>query len=324
MAQSRPELELVLELQDVVQGHPPRTGSWRDNKSGLAADLTSGKSGNWKPLGCAVALYQVGQGEIESPEARRLIREWIDYYAASGDAFMGDEFGSRIYGPWHLMSNLAVAAWTEKTFPHDTSALDWLAAWWHLCKDLRTPDGQVLMIGQRSGGHPTVPGWFEYLLARASGNGLARAEAWGAAAGLGIKKSWMFQVLEVLQETLSRSYRRAMSAPAPPIGLRRPLTIIRTDTGMATYLGNDPARGLAWSNDNANTTPVVGATWQGGTAKYLPDNGGPRVRERFDHCTVVERGGNLVYDSDISGHQELPIPGREIERTVRYLKPLAA
>jgi hypothetical protein len=324
MPQARPELDMVLELQDAVQGLPPRTATWRSYSSGLAADLSNGKSGNWKPLGCAIALLQVDQRNIESPEARRIIAEWVDYYAASRDQFMGGEFGSRIYGAWHVLSNLAVAAWSEKMFRDNTSALDWLAVWWRLCRELRAPDGQILMIGQRSGGHPTTPGWFEYIYARAGGEGLQQAEGWGRAAGLGIKKSWMYEVLNVLQPTLSRSFERAMAMPAPQFGLRRPLTIIRSDVGMAAYLGNDPARGIEWSNDNGNTTPVVGATWQDGQAKYLPDNGGIRLRQKFDRCKVVEVDGKLIYDSDVNGHQELTIPGVEISRTTFYERQGAA
>jgi len=323
MGQVRPELDMALELQDAVQGRPPRTATWKGYASGLAADLTSHKSGNWKPLGCAVALYQVRPGNLATPEARRIVAEWVDYYAASRDAFMGTEFGSRIYGPWHVLSNLAVAAWSEQAFPDNPSALDWLAAWWHLCARLRAPDGQILMIGQRSGGHPTTPGWFEYIHARASGEGLQQAEAWGKAAGLGIKQSWMYHVLNALQPTLSRSFARAMSMPAPQVTLRRPLTVIRTDSGMAAYLGHDPENGIEWSNDNANTTPVVAATWQDGVAKYLPENGGIRLRQKFERCKVVERDGMLIYDSDVNGHQELPIPGNERSRTTHYRRPPA-
>jgi hypothetical protein len=324
MGQVRPELDMVLELQDAVLGRPPRSAVWKRYASGLAADMSNGRSGNWKPLGCAVALYQVRPDAIASPEARRIIAEWVDYYAASREEFMGAEFGSRIYGPWHVLSNLAAAAWIEKVFPDNPSALDWLAAWWHLCRGLRAPDGQILMIGQRSGGHPTHPGWFEYIYARAGGEGLQQAEAWGKAAGLGIKQSWMYQVLNALQPTLSRSFTRAMSMPAPAVGLRRPLTIIRTDVGMAAYLGIDPGNGVEWSNDNGNTTPVVAATWQDGAARYLPDNGGIRLRQRFERCKVVEQDGKLIYDSDVNGHQELPIPGSELSRTTMYRRPATA
>jgi hypothetical protein len=323
MGQVNPELDMVLELQDAVQGRPPRSATWKSFASGLAADLSSGKSGNWKPLGAAVALYQIGPGAISSPQARRIIDEWIAYYAASRDGFMGNEFGSRIYGPWHVLSNPAAAAWIEKVFPDNPSALDWLAVWWHLCRSLRAPDGQILMIGQRSGGHPTTPGWFEYMYARAAGEGLQQAEAWGKAAGLGIKKSWMYQVLNALQPTLARSFTRATSMAAPEVTLRRPLTIIRTDVGMAAYLGNDPENGIEWSNDNGNTTPVVAAAWQDGVARYLPDNGGIRLRQRFDQCKVVEQDGKLIYDSDVNGHQELAIPGSELARTKIYRRPAA-
>ncbi|MBV8200716.1 MAG: hypothetical protein JOZ15_08830, partial [Acidobacteria bacterium] len=136
MGKVNPELDMVLELQDAVQGRPPRSATWKSYAAGLAADLSNGKSGNWKPLGCAVALYQVRPGiagSMGSPEARRIIDEWVKYYAASRDEYMGGEFGSRIYGPWHVLSNLAVAAWTEKAFPDNPSAFDWLAVWWHLC-----------------------------------------------------------------------------------------------------------------------------------------------------------------------------------------------
>jgi hypothetical protein len=186
---------------------------------------------------------------------------------------------------------------------------------------LRAPDGQILMIGQRSGRHATIPGWFEYIYARASGEGLAQAEDWGRHAGLGIQQSWMYEVLNTLQATLSRSFQMAMASPAPQIGQRRPLTIVRTDAGMAAYIGNDPAGGIEWSNDNGNTTPVLGATWQNGEAKYLPDNGGKRVREQFDHAKVIELDGKLIYDSDFNGHQELPIPGSVIARQVTYQRP---
>jgi hypothetical protein len=321
MAQARPELDMVLELEDAVLGRPPRSATWKQYSSGLAADLANGRSGNWKPLGCAVALLQVDQRSIASPEARRIIGEWVDYYAASRDGFMGGEFGSRIYGAWHMLSNLAVAGWSERMFKDNQGALDWLAVWWHLCRSLRAPDGQILMIGQRSGGHPTTPGWFEYFYARASGEGVQQAEAWGRAAGLGIKKSWTEQVLKALQGTLSRSFARAMAMPAPEFALRRPLTVIRTDAGLAAYLGTDPERGVEWSNDNGNTTPVVGATWQDGQARYLPDNGGIRLRQRFERCRVVEQDGKLIYDSDVNGHQELDIPGTELSRTTFYWRP---
>ena len=97
-----------------------------EHSSGLAADLSNGKSGNWKPLGCAIALFaEVDQRSIESPEARRIIAEWVDYYAASRAQFMGGEFGNRIYGAWHVLSNLAVAAWKREDVPgqHERAGL---------------------------------------------------------------------------------------------------------------------------------------------------------------------------------------------------------
>ena len=130
----------------------------------------------------------------------------------------------------------------------------------------------------------------------------------------------MYEVLNVLQPTLSRSFERAMAMPVPELVLRRPLTIIRTDVGMAAYLGNDPARGIEWSNDNGNTTPVVGATLarRAGEvpARQRRHPPAPEVRAR---CKVVEVDGKLIYDSDVNGHQELTIPGVELSRTKRSM-----
>src|SRR6476646_2864064 len=138
---------------------------------------------------------------------------------------MGDEGAavSRIYGMWHLVSNLvaaselsAAAAQAQENSDlaraRDAS-LDWIAFWWHLMVLLEAPDGQILAVGQRSGGHDPKPGWFEYFLARARGDAgqVSRALAWLHTAGAGPENSPNMAWANALDPIIRSSYQRAMA-----------------------------------------------------------------------------------------------------------------
>jgi hypothetical protein len=92
------------------------------------------------------------------------------------------------------------------------------------------------------------------------------------------------------------------SEPLPPFAMMVPLHVVRGDGWLAVWLER---------NVNGNTPPLLGAVWRDGAASYLPSISAPsmrRIRQKFDEGTCRRDGEVLIYDSNLYGHQEAPLP----------------
>jgi hypothetical protein len=297
-----------------IAGREPPNNEWTKHVD-LAGSLTGGKSGNYVPLARATALleYERQHVPLGDPRYEAAIQDWIGYYAASREQYMGDEWDSVIYSHRHVIPNTAVAAWTLRNFPDNPGALDWLAAFFQLARLISTPAGYWCGFGQRSGGHPTRPSaeraTISYLLAVASGDAAreTRALAWAHTAGAAPGQNWAFAAVDTLRGTLQLAWQRSLSGT--------PLADVKFAIPMSR-LANAKGEFIAWivradgtCSDNSNTPVVPAVVWTEAQAdSYAPANGGNHFRELAERCTIQRVGDELQYASDRNAPAVLRIP----------------
>jgi hypothetical protein len=298
---------LSWDLADVVSGKPPRDDIWR-GADGLAA-LQSGQGSINMPLLRLGVKLRAGT----AAEQATAIASWKNVFAFFQKQWMGSELGSRIYGVWHMLAVASVLDWAKTNQGPDaevlgTLASGWLLHWWCLLKLVEAPDGRLLMVGMRSGGHRPDPGFLEWTTALAMDGPVDRWEAEAKRLQLGLRQNWIYSAALSLKETLRASTApiRAGQDPLaliPRYGLIEPYNILRTEKGLAVWIGR---------NQNGNTTPLAGAVWTPEGLDWLPKDGGNRIRQKFETIDCRPVGLNLVYDSDHQGHQELPLPTGQV------------
>jgi hypothetical protein len=300
------EVPLTQELRAAVLGEPLPSNLYLQ-AGGLASSLTSGGSANWPPMGWAVAYLQ---GDTAAPPA------WRAFFQASRVNWMGDEWGSFIYGRMHLLAVAAVAREARKRGDADleAEALGWLQIWWGICALTEAPNGRIMLPGMRCAGHEPLGGWREWLLAlaRGDGGGRARAEAWGHAAGLAMPHQWEWATALALEETLRLSYQPLAGVSVedlPPLLTWGFITlhVYRTPRGIAAWLEE---------NRNGNTPPWMAGVSIDGQEIWAPAGGGARIRERFDHAEVERTGQALHYRSTLYPEQMLLLPAGEGKEVV--------
>jgi hypothetical protein len=174
-----PEQHLVLELQDVVQGRPPRSTVYLDQPD-LVASLGGDSSQNWPVLAAAIrySLDETGFRE-----------KWLAFFAKSmGGLFMGSECWSTTYGLWgHALPVAAVHTHAVAKGQTDVAdgALAWLRVFWGVYRDCTAPDGTILTVGLRSSPWHTpvqCSTWLAWVRAMALGEDLGPWEALGRTA----------------------------------------------------------------------------------------------------------------------------------------------
>lgn len=279
-----PEDLLTQELLAVLQGKAPATEQWKKGYS-AARTLDPDYSGscNIPLLGAAIRLRLLGDN----------VDDWRDFFAASHGRWMGIETGSRIYASWHF---LAVAAVAEHPKLRD-AALGWLSFGVDLLRRMQAPDGRLLLVGQRSAGHAPDPGLWEWIAATIFGGDVARAEAWCKQFGVGLKQRWEYSALKILLPT----FQAAAAMPPEPHEVLSPYHFAEGNGWRAVWTER---------NLNPNTPPVLGVLWTPAAIQWLPDNGGARIREQFDHatCELAQDGRSLVYVSSLYGGATLVLP----------------
>src|ERR1700742_1308843 len=152
---------LSWDLADVVAGKPPRDTVWQ-GADGLGA-LFSGQGSINMPLLRLGVKLRAGT----AAEQATAIANWKEVFAFFQKQWMGSELGSRIYGVWHMLAVASVLGWAaQNTGPDATSlgalAQGWLLHWWCLLKLVEAPDGRLLLVGMRSGGHRPDAGVLEW------------------------------------------------------------------------------------------------------------------------------------------------------------------
>lgn len=318
---------LTGEFLDTVRGKKPRSDYWKKSQGEEAYFSGNGSQNIWLFRWAMQVIfgmpttspelvygYQLGTGTGEdeqlisrqSESGRRDImlavpREGDTVYPSG---FGGSEFGSFIYWFWHLIVHAGLMRMGNSR-SEGAYAFRWLVINWLYFRAIEAPDGGILLAGMRSAGHnPCIPREVNWLYTLISGGDVKQAEAWCKQAGAGLRRSWEYEIaLELLPE-LRQSWEIAKDIPLDRlpsmIKLRAPMTIIRTEGG------------LAWTIDynvNPNTGPVLGMKWESGARTSFPDKGGPRIRQKFDHAgaRIDEGGGRMIYSST------LHTGGREIE-----------
>jgi len=309
-------VDLLLD-QGVIEAlahHAPSNDEWTKHE-GLEHGLTGGVSGNFGPLAQATRLWEYERQGLPLSDRRykAVVADWNSYYIASKAMFMGDEWGSTIYGHRHLIPNVMVADWTLRhpgEFSSDQLPLDWISAFWQLYRQLLTPDGYWCGIGQRSGGHGTKPSGeraaMSWLGAVASANEVTihKAIGWCKTAGAGLSKGGasklQFAGGTSLQNTLAVSWQHSLGSVIA-VKYRVPFHLVSNSAGEFG----------AWidHNDNGNTPPVLGVVWTVKSgAQYLPANGGPHFREKFAHSFCSRQGNMLLFTSDLQPDANLELP----------------
>jgi hypothetical protein len=267
----------------------------------LAGSLTSGSSANWPPVGWAVR-YRSGEAAARE--------QWRRFFVASRQTFMGTEMFSTIYWWGHTLPVAAVAECAERTGDAEVAAdaYEWLRYYFGVLELLRDPvSGIILTVGMRSGGHEPEAAitWLGWLRALAHGEELGTWEAQAKKLKLGMRQRWEYRTAKALQGTLAKAV--GSTEPLPAYGLMTPLHILQTEDGKAAWCEQ---------NVNHNTTPLMAAAaLSGKEPTFLPEHGGIRFRKP-ETATCVQTGDRLVYDSDIQGHQEMPIPGGAVVKEI--------
>lgn len=326
------------ELLAAVTGQPLPTKTYLRGSGGELTHLYSGLgSQNIPLLRWAVRLWT---GCVEAPDT------WLAILSYQRRHWMGSELGSRIYATWHFGAVLAVYAWAgEHRMRHplaaelERAAGEWLLHWWCLCALLEAPDGQILMVGMRSAGHPPEVGKLEWLLALARGDDDWRHhwEREGRRLKLGLLQRWETLLAMVLRGSVRDSaaaldgadhygpagWRRALEV-MPRLGLRSGINVYRTGAGLAVWI--DDADGDDDDNDNSNTAPIMGAVWTAHGAQWLPPGGGRRIRQRHERATCRRVHGRLVYFGSEHGEHTLALPEGVPVHEVRlgYAAPVPA
>jgi len=293
---------LVLEVQASVQGRPLPSTTYKEAPD-LVAGLTNQGSGNWGPMGWSVR-YRQGD-----PAAGA---KWDEFFARSREVFMGDEELSTTYGLWgHLLPVAAVHDQAARNGDADraAAALEWMRYFFGVYELCRAPDGTILTVGMRSSpwhAPEQAATWLGWMRALARGEDLAPWEALGKTWGLGMGQSFIPPTAHAVLPSLTAA--ATSSEPLPQLGMMVPLHVLRGGGWLAVWLER---------NVNGNTPPLMAAVWRDGTASHLPSGSSPnmlRIRQKFDEATCRRDGEALVYDSNLYGHQEAPLPagGQEI------------
>lgn len=297
------EQELTPELEASVTGDLELNAGMASMKvADLAGSLTSGGSANWPPMGWAVR-YRGGEAAATD--------QWSRFFTASRETFMGDEMFSLIYWWGHVLPVAAVAEHAAAIQDAATTAAadEWLRYYFGAMELMRDPvSGAILMVGMRSGGHDPegAATWLGWLRDLARGEDLGPWEAQGKKLNLGMRNSWAYRTARALQSTLAGP--ATSTDPMPAYGLLAPVHIDRTDEGLAVWCEK---------NVNGNTTPLMGAVSVfGKSLDYLPAKGGRRIREKLEEVTCAQAGDRLVYESNLQGHAELPLPGGAVVQEI--------
>lgn len=237
---------------------------------------------------------------------------WLKAFKHDRESFMGSEEGSSIYGDWHLLA--AASAMSSHNPEVAQEAEQWVAFYLKMERTFEF-NGQILWPGQRSGGHLPLSGLREWVYAQANGQratstgDIVRAVNWCRQAGVGLNFRWERFATMALISNLYQANRAANSMTLPDLQKRghcNPIHVQRSSDSLVVWLG-DGASGFACSN--SNTPPVVAAIgWPDGSVDWIPRNGGNHTRQKFDHCHVRREGNFLVYESDLSPSERIPVP----------------
>lgn len=310
MLTPHPEQHVTVELQAVVNGQKLPSEVYKETLGAdLAHNLNGGESGNIDLCGHVVGLWQ------GAPVRDGLLA----FFTASEKTWMGDEAGSTIYGPLHVLPVAGVHAWAVKNKDAvlQEAALGWLRYWAGFYKACRTKSGAYLTAGMRSGGHAQVPpggalpvrdaAWVNYLCAVGLGEDLGPRIALCKALGEAPVQSWIPATAKALAPSLVAGTRDPR--PMPEYGLLTPFHVLSDDQGSALAVW--------WVGDvNGNTPGLLAAmTGDDGAYHYLPVAGGSHFREQATHATCTRVGNTLVYKSTIEGQEmqtiDLPPRGNE-------------
>jgi len=183
------------------------------------------------------------------------------------------------------------------------AALEWLRYFFGVYELCRAPDGTILTVGMRSSpwhAPEQASTWLGWVRALARGEDLAPWEALGKKWGLGMGQSFIPPTARAVLPSLAAA--ATSTEPLPQFAMMVPLHVLRGDGWLAVWLER---------NVNGNTPPLLGAVWRDGAASYLPSISAPtmrRIRQKFDEGTCRRDGEVLVYDSNLYGHQEAPLP----------------
>jgi len=304
MPEQNPEQHLVLELEDVAQGRPPRSDSYLQVPD-LVASLGGQGSQNWPVLGAAVSYC------LDSPGFRE---KWLAFFAKSqGGLFMGTECWSTTYGLWgHALPVAAVHTHAVAKGHTDVAdgALTWLRIFWGVYRECTAPDGTILTVGMRSSPwHDPVQGstWLAWVRAMALGEDESRWEAIGRTVGLGMGQSFIPPTATAVKASLAAALSSGSTpGPIPAFTCLTPMHVLSGEGFLAVWVDQ---------NVNGNTPPLAAAAWVNGTVTYLP---GPfsqvaKIREQLDKISVTRSATGLDYTSSLypAGQISLPAGGTE-------------
>lgn len=299
-----PEHHLTLELQDVVQGRPPRSQFYL-NQPDLVGSLGGQGSQNWPVMGAAVSYC------LDLPGLRE---KWLAFFAKSMEGlFMGTECWSSTYGLWgHALPVAAVHTHAVAEGQADVAAgaLGWLRVFWGVYRECTAPDGTILTVGLRSSPwHDPVQcsTWLAWVRAMALGEDQSRWQALGRTVGLGMRQSFITPTATAVKASLAA----AMSLGSPPepfpaFACLTPMHVLRGDGFLAVWLDQ---------NVNSNTPPLAAAAWVNGTVTYLP---GPfsqvkKIRGQLDKITVTQSAAGLDYTSSLYPAGQISLPAGGVE-----------
>lgn len=294
------------ELAAAVLGKPLPSTVYLDPRFGnLLSTVGHPGSDNFAPIAFATRYVLAPDSEFESVRSIAL-----RYARLHHDKFCGDELG-RIYPWFHLVAWLAIARDAESNGDDEVfeAFAQLIAHMVALRVELTDDRGNQLWIGQRGAGWPAPTMKIERELVE-----VALDERGGFS---NVGPYFVDQILEACRETLrqacaaegfvGRYYARSL-LQAHRFRYMEPIRARRYARGMAVWM----ARSI-----NQDTQPVLGAVsyYDGRPPRFFPagcDAAGERHRAKPTTATVVERGGRLIYDSVVYGHDEAELPGGEL------------
>jgi len=322
------EDKLRYEMLDAVRGKAPRTDLWKKPQGSDSYFSGSGSQNIWLMRFVTQALQKqtvpweaVYNYQLGPPSGLQLIARGGALTLASETAgedkvytpgFGGSEFLSTIYWAWHVLSHLALS---REGGAIGEKARQWAALNWALFRAIQAPDGSIMLFGQRSAGHNPIPGTIDWIFALASDGDVGRAEAWCRQAHVGLKQSWEFEIGKELRTEMRETWQQSLSIRAEDLprllSLRIPTDVVRTTEGLAVVHAE---------NCNPNTPPILAGVWRNGRRELLPDSGGHRIRQKFDHATARIEGNEIVYASSLytdGAEQRISLPGGDL---IHHLK----
>lgn len=299
MPEQNPEQHLVLELEDVAEGHKPRSDSYL-HVPDLVASLGGQGSQNWPVMGAAVSYCLDSPGFSE---------KWLAFFAKSKGLFMGTECWSTTYGLWgHALGVAVVHAHAIEKGDTDvaTGALDWLRIFWGVYRECTALDGTILTVGMRSSpwhDPAQCSTWLAWVRAMVLGEDQSRWQAEGRQLGLGMGQSFIPPTATAVKATLAKAMA---PGPIPAFSCLTPMHVLSGDGFLAVWVDH---------NVNSNTPPLAAAAWVNGTITYLP---GPfsqvdKKREQLDKISVTRSAAGLGYTSSLYGTASIPLPAGGVE-----------